>query len=284
MNMKKRVKSKSRVKHSEKVKKKSNSRKLVHNKKKRASKKVVRKVHLPSHSKFSGRVPTWIPRFDSLIGNGFTKNSTNLIVGDSGSGKSIFATQFLVEAMKKGEPCLYVTFEEKKEQFYENMKSIGWDLEEFERKGLFAFLEYTPIKVKTMLEEGGGAIESVILKNKISRIIIDSITSFALLFEDEFSKREAALALFSMIRDWDCTSLITLEENPLDVDKATSRALEFEVDSIIRLYYARGKQERQRYLEILKMRGTNHSKKVYSFDIGKNGIILKKPTSFRAFE
>lgn len=268
-----------------KVKKESVSRPKKHHVEKRKSgKKVLQKVTSPSHAKFSGRVPTWIPRFDSLIGNGFTKNSTNLIVGDSGSGKSIFATQFLVEAMKKGESCLYVTFEEKKEQFYENMKSIGWDLEGYERKGLFTFLEYTPIKVKTMLEEGGGAIESVILKNKISRIIIDSITSFALLFEDEFSKREAALALFSMIRDWDCTSLITLEENPLDVDKSTSRALEFEVDSIIRLYYARGKQERQRYLEILKMRGTNHSKKVYSFEIGKNGILLKKPTSFHAFE
>jgi circadian clock protein KaiC len=260
------------------------SKKRAHNREKSSTEKVVGKMYSSSHAKVSGRVPTWIPRFDSLIGNGFTKNSTNLVVGDSGSGKSIFATQFLVEAMRKGEPCLYVTFEEKKAQFYENMKSLGWNLEEFERKGLFTFLEYTPIKVKTMLEEGGGAIESVILKNKVSRIIIDSITSFALLFEDEFSKREAALALFSMIRDWDCTSLITLEENPLDVDKTTSRALEFEVDSIIRLYHARGKQERQRYLEILKMRGTNHSKKVYSFDIGKNGIIMKKSVPFNVVE
>src|SRR3989344_3454257 len=82
------------------------------------------------------------------------------------AGKTIFATQFLVEAMKKGEKCLYVTFEEKKNQFYNNMKMFGWDLAEYEKKDLFTFLEYTPIKVKTMLEEGGGTIESVILKKK----------------------------------------------------------------------------------------------------------------------
>lgn len=229
------------------------------------------------------RIPTWIPHFDNLIGGGFIKNSTNLLIGGSGSGKSVLSTQFLLEAMKKGEHCIYVTFEEKKTQFFDNMKSVGWDLEEYEKKGLLTFLEYTPIKVRTMLEEGGGAIESTILKKKISRIVIDSITSFALLFEDEFSKREAALALFGMIRDWDCTALLTLEENPLERDKATSRALEFEVDSITALYFVRGKRERQRYLEVLKMRGTGHSNKIYPFTIGKGGILLKKSAASHAF-
>jgi KaiC/GvpD/RAD55 family RecA-like ATPase len=231
----------------------------------------------------SNRVQTWIPHFDSLIQGGFVRDSTNLLVGGSGSGKSIFATQFLVEAMNRGEHCLYVTFEEKKDQFYGNMLSVGWDLAAYEQKGLFTFLEYTPIKVKTMLEEGGGSIESIILNKKVTRMVIDSITSFALLFNDELSQREAALALFSMIRDWDCTSLLTLEEDPLDKNKSTSRALEFEVDSIIVIYYERDAKERQRYLEVLKMRGTNHSNKIYPFSIGKKGLVLKSSPVSRIF-
>ena len=241
---------------------------------KRASHRVVR----------GNRIQTWISHFDRLIEGGFVKDSTNLLVGGSGSGKSIFATQFLVEAMNRGESCLYVTFEEKKSQFYENMLSLGWDLSEYERKGLFTFLEYTPIKVKTMLEEGGGSIESIILNKKVSRMVIDSITSFALLFNDELSQREAALALFSMIRDWDCTSLLTLEEDPLDKNKATSRAFEFEVDSIIVIYYVRNIKERQRYLEVLKMRGTNHSNKIYPFSIRKKGLVIKNSPVSRLFD
>lgn len=233
-------------------------------------------VHHKAKSGKIERVPMYIKNFDHLVEGGFTKNSTNLVVGSSGSGKSIFSTQFLVEGMIRGEKCLYVTFEEKKEQFYENMLSLGWDLEEYERKGLFTFLEYTPIKVRTMLEEGGGAIENIILDQKVKRVVIDSITSFALLFQDEFTAREAALSLFSMIRGWDCTSLLTLEEEPMIMDKATSRAIEFEVDSIVIFYFLRNARERQRYLEVLKMRGTNHSKKVYPFDIVKKGIVMKK--------
>lgn len=259
------------------ISKKSKVKKKTH--KNKSSKKSTPKKGL----KQMERVPTWIPNFDRLIEGGFQKNSTNLLVGDSGSGKSIFAIQFLKNAIEHGENVLYVTFEEKKEQFYENMATMGWNLEEYDKQGKFTFLEYTPIKVKTMLEEGGGAIENIILEKKISRIVIDSITSFALLFEDELSKREAALTLFSMIRDWDCTSLITLEEDPLYRKTGTSKVIEFEVDSTIAVYLVRDKRERKRFIEITKMRGTDHSKNIYPVKVDKHGYtISKKPTS-RAF-
>jgi len=111
------------------------------------------------------KIKTGIPNFDHLVNGGFNKNSTNVLVGGAGSGKSILCTQFLIEGMKNGEKCLYITFEENKVQFYENMKEF-WDLEAYEKKDLLTFLEYTPIKVKTMLERGGGAIESIILKKR----------------------------------------------------------------------------------------------------------------------
>lgn len=260
------------------VKKKANIRK--NGKAKAVVKRKVKKAVVKEVKKFAverkehARVPTGIPHFDFLIGGGFEKDSTNLLVGNSGSGKSIFAVQFLVEGMKKGEKCLFITFEEKKKQFYENMKVVGFDLDAFEKKGLFTFLEYSPIKVKTMLEEGGGSVESVILGEKISRIVIDSITSFALLFEDELSKREAALSLFGMIRNWNCTALLTIEDDPLAGRDFTSRTLEFEADSIVVLYFIRRKSERERYVEIIKMRGTKHSSKLYKFSISERGVMV----------
>lgn len=271
------------VKKSRKVVKKKDfkaRRKVVKKRARKVSRKVVARPRKLVKVSKGERVKTWIHNFDGLIGGGFVKGSTNLLVGGSGSGKSIFATQFLVEAMDRGEKCLYVTFEEKKAQFYENMLSLGWNLEDYEKKGLFTFLEYTPVKVKTMLDEGGGAIESIIFDKKVSKMVIDSITSFALLFDDELAQREAALSLFGMIRDWGCTSLLTLEEDPKEKNQATSRALEFEVDSIIVLYFLRESKERERYIEVLKMRGTDHSHKVYQFEIKKKGLIIKgKPLS-----
>lgn len=257
--------------------KKSNKKKKSHRKRGKHTIKIMRhtKSMGGSDNESSVRLHSGIPNLDRLMEGGFQKNSTNMIVGGAGSGKSIFATQFLIEGLKKGEKCLYVTFEEKKKGFYKNMLEFGWDLEAYEKKGLFIFLEYTPVKVRTMLEEGGGSIETIVLSKKIIRIIIDSITSFALLFEDELQRREAALGLFNMIRKWSCTSLLTLEEEPLETG-TVSKSLEFESDSIIILYFIREKEQRKRYLEILKMRGTEHSRKIYNFSIGKNGIVIGK--------
>jgi circadian clock protein KaiC len=226
------------------------------------------------------RVPTGIPNLDRLIEGGFEKNSTNLLVGTSGAGKSIFAMQFLMTGMNLGEKTLYITFEEKKNEFYLNMKKFGWNLDDYEQKDLFTFLEYSPSKVKTMLEEGGGEIERVITKNKVQRVIIDSITSFTLLFENELTKREASLALFNIIKKWGCTSLLTFEEEPFKEGATHSEAIEFESDSVIILYLVMNKNKRERLIEILKMRGTDHSHNLFKFDIGTKGIaVSKEPTN-----
>lgn len=220
------------------------------------------------------RIPSGIKNFDKIIEGGFENNSVNLVVGGSGSGKTIFAVQFLVEGIEKGEHVLYITFEENKKEFYANMERFGWDLERYEKDDKFFFLEYSPEKVMTMLEEGGGAIESIVVKNKIQRIVIDSITSFALLFNEELAKREAALVLFDMIRKWNCTSLLTLQEEPSSRSTGYSVSLEFEADSIILLYFTKVKGERRRFVEVLKMRGTKHSTKTYPMEINEKGVMI----------
>jgi len=220
------------------------------------------------------RISSGIEGFDRLVEGGFEKNSINLVVGDSGCGKTIFAIQFLVDGLKKGESCLYITFEEKKDEFYKNMMNFKWNLGEYEKKGKFFFLEYNPEKVKSMIDEGGGEIENIVIKQNISRLVIDSVSSFALLFEDELQKREAALALFDIIRRWNCTSILTLQENPLERTEGESTSLEFEADSIVLIYFIREKKERLRFVEVLKMRGTKHSNKIYPLKFSDKGVFV----------
>lgn len=220
------------------------------------------------------RVPFGIPELDKLIGGGVLKNSINLVAGGAGAGKSIFALQFLVNGITKyNEPGVYITFEEKKKKTYEEVLEFGWDLAKLEKEGKFAFLEYTPEQVKKVLVEGGGIVEAVIEKVKAKRLVIDSVTSFALLYEDELTKKEAALSLFELIEKWDCTGLLTSQDTRAE-DMTISAALEFEVDSIFLLYHFKRKGMRQRAMEILKMRGTKIPEKTFAIDITKAGIAV----------
>jgi len=230
-------------------------------------------------------IPSGIPGLDKLIGGGVQKESVLLVVGGAGSGKTVFATQFLIEGAKRGEPGVFITFEEKKMRFYSEMRSLGWDLSELEKKNKFAFVEYTPEQVKKMLEEGGGEIEVAIEEMKAKRIVIDSISSFALLFESELEKREAALSLFELLRKWNVTTLLTLEHEPMIGMTAEhlSSPIEFEVDGIILLYFLRPDGSRIRSIEILKMRGAQHSKQMLGFEIGRGGLkISNRVVHFKA--
>lgn len=222
------------------------------------------------------KIPTDIEGFDEITNGGLEKNTSNLLVGDAGSGKTIFAMEFLINGIKRKESCLYITFEEEKMSFYNNMREFGWDLSKLEKEGNFFFLHYNPKKVKTMLEEGGGIIENIVLKNKINRIVIDSVTSFVVLFEKEIEKREAVLSLFNMLKKWNCTTMLTYEGDPLK-KALDSKIMEFEADSITFLYFLRMEKERMRFLEVIKMRGSKHSKSVYPFSIDKGIIIGRKP-------
>jgi circadian clock protein KaiC len=244
-------------------------------KKKKVTKKAKAstKRRKKSSTQKASRVPSGIQNLDRMIQGGFEKNSTNLLVGQTGSGKSIFLTQFLVEGIKKGEKSLFISFEEKKEEFYSNIAELGIDLGKLEKEGKFFFLEYTPQKVNTMLEEGGGEIEAIVLTKKVSRIAIDSMTSFMMLFEKELEKKEAVLSLFSLLRSWNCTTVLSAGE-----DKGESpQILGLEADSIIRLYMTKSLLgKRKRMLEIVKMRGTDHYLSIHEIEIKKGGIAVNK--------
>jgi KaiC/GvpD/RAD55 family RecA-like ATPase len=248
---------------------------MVNKKRKKSKKKVA-----PRPKKSSKKSPikriritTGIGNLDPLIQGGLKQNHINLLIGDAGAGKTIFSLQFLMEGLKKGETCLYITFEEKKEKLYDDMRSFGWDLEGYEEKKKLFFLEYNPEQVKSLIEEGGGTIDHLISKSKVSRLVIDSITSFSLLYQDELAKKEAGLALFELINKWGCTAVLTAQD-PSHTHSLKGTNLEFEADGIIILYHLKLMGQRVRALEILKMRGTNHVNKTMQMNISNKGIVI----------
>ena len=157
------------------------------------------------------------------------------------------------------------------------MLQFGWDLAKYEKEGKFVYLEYTPEQVKKILVEGGGTVEAIIEKIKAKRLVIDSVTSFALLYKDELTKKEAALALFELINEWDMTAVLTSQDTSTEQD-TISAALEFEADGIIILYHVKRGGTRKRAIEILKLRGTNIPDKTFAFEITDKGIVVHPET------
>jgi len=236
---------------------------------------IEKKLGIPK-TKGVVRVPSGIEGLDELIEGGFEKGSSILIVGSAGTGKTLFGLQFLYNgAVKHNEPGIFISFEEEKESLFRHSVDFGFDFETLEEKNLFRVLEYKPHQVEKLMKEGGGPIRDAIREMGARRLVIDSITSYGLLFKDEYTRRENILGFFELLRKWGCTSVI-ISELPPKVAEVKEGSVGFLTDAIISLYYAKEEEKgiRVHSCEILKMRGTRHTNKLLAMGFESTGVRI----------
>jgi len=225
------------------------------------------------------RVPTGIRGFDQLIQGGFRRGSVNLLSGGPGTGKTVFAIEYLLNGIYLfNEGGIYISFDESKESVFESMRSLGWDLNKLEQEDKFKFVEYAPEQLMKILSEGGGLLDNLMSKSKAKRLVIDSISTFLLISSSEFGKREQLSSFFKLLKKWEVTTVLTNEYTPLSGNEISKESLSimFEVDSITQMYYTHANigEERKRFIEVYKMRGTKHLTKAVPYEIDEKGIDI----------
>src|SRR5204863_2896709 len=120
--------------------------------------RAVRQAHRPmtaSTTALVQKLPTGITSFDVIAKGGLPRNRTTLVSGTAGSGKTVFAMQFLAAGIRDAEETgVFVTFEESASDIRQNMQSFGWDLAAWEREGKLAFVDASPDPVIETVESG----------------------------------------------------------------------------------------------------------------------------------
>jgi KaiC/GvpD/RAD55 family RecA-like ATPase len=220
------------------------------------------------------RVRSGIPGFDELVGGGLLQSSVVLVGGDTGTGKTTFAQQFLYAgATKFGENGMYISFSQSKEDFNRSATEFGWNFGALEKQGSIVFDRYQPKDVLEIVREGGGSIRDVIESNKIRRLVIDPLSAYSMMFENEFKEQQEMLELFELLRVLGCTTIGVVDEQAALEGHPTSRA-EFMSDGIVRLSNVHKRGVRVRAVEIVKMRYSPVRDKVCGMRIGKDGIAV----------
>ncbi|MBI4043323.1 MAG: AAA family ATPase [Candidatus Diapherotrites archaeon] len=222
------------------------------------------------------RTPAGIPGFDPLIEGGFERKSIVMLSGYAGTGKTTFALQFLHAGIKQyNENGVFLSFSEGKESIYIHAQRFGWNLQELEDSNKLRFLQYKAHQVSKLIEEGGGTVRDAISEINASRLVIDSITAYGLLFKEEYKERQALLTLFELLKKWGCTTLVVSESLAVEDDPRIGN-LGFLTDGIVSFYYARNQAgTRMHRVEVLKMRGTRHSNRVADLLFERNGLRVE---------
>ena len=231
-------------------------------------------------AKLTQRLSTGIPGLDEMLHGGFLNQTTNLIEGAPGCGKTTLGMQFIRQGALNGEPGIILTFEQFPEQYYRDAESFGWDFKALEKKGLLKVIMSSPEVSKADLERFNGKIEGLIKKMGAKRILIDSLTHFQRMSQEPAELRSLIYGFLNSLKREGLTAVLTRESSILlgdEVEESSDSDLSFLVDSYIMLRYVEIESAIHRAIIALKMRGSAHDTHIRQFEINSNGLSIQEP-------
>jgi circadian clock protein KaiC len=218
------------------------------------------------------RISTGIPRLDTMLsGKGYFRNSTVLVSGTAGTGKTSIAAQFVEAACKRGERVLYFTFEESPSQLVRNMRSIGINLEPWLKKGLLQFHATRPTLYG--LETHLTTSIKLINKFKPAVVILDPINAFVM-GENHTEVKTMLLRLVDFLKMKQVTAFFTSLSSADENIEITDVYVSSLIDTWLLLRDIEIGGERNRGLYVLKSRGMAHSNQIREFRLTDHGIEL----------
>ena len=231
------------------------------------------------------KVPTGIEGFDEITDGGLPKGRPTLICGGPGCGKTLFALEFLLHGMAQGESGVFVAFEETAEDLTQNVRSLGYDLDDLIERKLLV-IEYVRVERSEIEETGEYDLEALFIRLdhalrsvRARRIVLDTIEALFAGFTNAGVLRAELRRLFAWLKKRGTTAVITGERG---VSTLTRQGMEEYVsDCVVLLDHRVVDQVSTRRLRIVKYRGTSHGTNEYPFLIDRKGIAVLPITSLQ---
>jgi KaiC domain protein len=198
------------------------------------------------------------------------------VIGGMGTGKTTIALQFLMNGLRNGEKVVYMSLEEQGGEIKDSALAYGWDIQHYIDSGTLALIRLDPNDIKTTLTRIKSEMPGLIKKFGATRLVVDSITLFEMMFVDEAERRLNLFELFSLLKETGVTALITSEADKKLVYASRYELVEYISDGVIILRYVRPDELRDVKLavEVVKMRRHRHSRSIKPYDITDSGLVV----------
>jgi len=223
---------------------------------------------------------TGIDGLDEILNGGIVRNSTTLVSGNPGAGKTILGLQYIYNGVELyDEKGIFLSFEENASDLREAAESIGLD-------NWHQHVEDGNIKVydkQELLRENDFSSSLELLLGDLDddsyeRLVLDSLTMFQLFFDNEREERTYLLKFTDILSENNLTTLMTNEQGT--VFPETEVGLEnFLTDGNIFLLQTPTESGVNRYLWVAKMRKKNIDTDIFPMEIGQGGLTVHKNAS-----
>lgn len=225
-----------------------------------------------TYTALKDRVSTGVPALDEMLGGGLWRGQSMLLAGPSGGGKTTFGLQFVLEGMRRGEPCVYANFQENPSQLASVVHGYGVDVEEATRKGLtFIYRSPVELQIDSILVE----LFRLVTENNIRRVVIDAIGDLATASSDPQRLHEYLYALMQHLTVRGVTSIFVMETAGVLFGETSFEGsrLSYLSDALV-LIELTAQTPITRTIRVVKARASAHDQQPHNFQITAKGIEL----------
>ncbi len=221
------------------------------------------------------RVPSGIEGMDQVLHGGLPQRRLSLVTGTAGSGKTLFAVQFVASGIRdEDDGGVFVTFEERPAAIRRNFRSFDWDIAAWEDRGKWRFVDGSPQPGDETVVAGAFDLASLVVRVRHAvaesgarRVAIDSTGSLVDQFADPVAARRALFEIAAQLQEMGVTTVMTAERSD-DYGPISNHGFEeFVADNVVILRNALEGEKRRRTVEVLKLRGGSHLKGEHLFTI-----------------
>jgi len=224
------------------------------------------------------RQSTGIPGLDEMTRGGVVSGDAVMLTGPAGSGKSTVATQFMVAGLKAGESGVIAVFEEFPEEYLARAELRDPQIGKMIRSGKLELIYLRPLDLS--VDEALHEILKAVDRTKAKRVVIDSLSGFEVALAPTFREdfRESLYRLVGTLTATGVTVFMTAEvvEGFSDV-RFTAERVSFITDEIIIQRYIEMEGELRRVMAVIKMRGSDHSHELRTYEITPKGVTVGPP-------
>jgi len=213
--------------------------------------------------------------FNLLLGGGLERGASTLILGPSGTGKSLITLSFIKSAVKRGEKAAMFVFDEELGLLFERAKGLGIDLQQMADAGNLVIEQIDAAELTP--GEFSERVRNCVESHNVQTVVIDSLNGYQAAMPEEQALVLHMHELLQYLNRQGVATFLTVAQHGLVGDMKAPVDVTYLADTVILLRYFEALGRVRRAISVVKKRTGSHEDSIREYMIGSNGITLGEP-------
>ncbi|RZJ19027.1 MAG: circadian clock protein KaiC [Brevundimonas sp.] len=230
------------------------------------------------HTAFArDQLSSGVTELDALLGGGIERGSSALILGPAGTGKSLFAINFAISAVARGEKAALFIFDEELGLLYDRMKQMGIDLRAMEADGSLLIEQVDAAELSP--GEFASRVRTCVSTGNIQTVVVDSLNGYQAAMPQEQFLVLHIHELLQYLNRQGASTFLTVAQHGLVGEMKAPVDVTYLADTVVLLRYFEALGNVRRAVSVIKKRAGPHEATIREYEIGAQGLSLGAPLS-----